>query len=78
MKKIIYKNPEITLKKVQFGRVLYRPICKNAEIITQLTSTKTLTKSHLILLKKLGFKIRLLTTYKSPQNEPIHSQDGNA
>ena len=51
---------EITIKsKDVYGRTLYYPECKRAELFARLTNKTTLTPETLAIVKKLGYTINI-------------------
>ena len=51
---------EITIEaKDVYGRTLYYPACKRAELFAKLIDKKTLTPETLAIVKKLGYTINI-------------------
>ena len=51
---------ELTIKsKDVYGRTLYYPACKRAELFAQLTNKTTLTPETLVIVKELGYNINI-------------------
>jgi hypothetical protein len=51
---------EITiLRKDQYGRPVYYPVCEKAKMFAGITGTKTLTGDTLRRIKELGYKFNI-------------------
>jgi len=51
---------EITLlRKEQYGRAVYYPVCDKAKMFADIAGTKTITKETVRHIKVLGYKINI-------------------
>lgn len=54
------EQKEITIEaKGVYGRTLYYPACKRAELFAQLTNKTTLTPETIKIVKELGYNINI-------------------
>lgn len=48
------------LKDRIYGNIVYYPSCKKAKKFAQIAGTKTLTAHTMLLIKEMGYEIRLV------------------
>jgi hypothetical protein len=47
------------LRKEQYGRVVYHPVCEKSKLFSAIAGTKTLTTDALRRIKELGYKLNI-------------------